>query len=212
MDAIANVASLVRDLPLNSKQVSRADAEEAVRTLIRWAGDDPGREGLSETPARVLRAYREWFGGYRQDPALHLLRTFKEVGDYNEAILLREIPFRSVCEHHMAPITGVAHISYLPHGQVVGISKLARVVDSIARRLQIQERLTSEIARIVYDVLKPRGVAVAVEAVHACMSARGVHKQGIAMATYKMLGAYERDPRLRAEFLDSIRRDRRPMA
>jgi GTP cyclohydrolase I len=160
----------------------------------------------------VLRAYREWFGGYRQDPALHLLRTFKEVGDYNEAILLRDIPFRSVCEHHMAPITGVAHISYLPQGQVVGISKLARVVDSIAHRLQIQERLTSEIAGIVYSVLKPRGVAVAVEAAHACMSTRGVHKQGIAMATYKMLGAYERDPRLRAEFLASIRRDRRPMA
>src|SRR5688572_5269158 len=164
MDAIANVASLMRDLPLNSKHVSRTDAEEAVRTLIRWAGDDPGREGLSETPARVLRAYREWFGGYRQDPALHLLRTFTEIGDYNEAILLRDIPFSSVCEHHMAPITGVAHISYLPQGQVVGISKLARVVDSITRRLQIQERLTSEIAGIVYDVLKPRGVAVAVEA------------------------------------------------
>jgi GTP cyclohydrolase I len=152
-----------------------------------------------------VRAYQEWFGGYNQDPAEHLRRTFKDVGGYSEPVLLRDIPFRSVCEHHMAPITGVAHISYLPQGQVVGISKLARVVDALSRRLQIQERLTSEIAEVINDVLKPRGVAVAVEAAHACMSTRGVHKQGITMKTYKMLGAYEHEPLLRVEFLASIR-------
>jgi GTP cyclohydrolase IA len=153
----------------------------------------------------VLRAYREWFEGYQQDPAEHLLCTFKEVGGYSEPVLLRDIPFRSVCEHHMAPITGVVHISYVPQRQVVGISKLARVVDSLARRLQIQERLTSEIAEVIDDVLKPRGVAVAVEAAHACMSTRGVHKHGITMMTHKMLGVYQQDPQLRGEFLASIR-------
>ena len=205
MDAIANLRSIASELPYSGPQISRSQAEEAVRTLIRWAGDDPDREGLRETPARVIRAYREWFGGYEQDPAEYLGRTFEEISTYSGPILLRDILFHSICEHHMAPIRGVCHISYLPQSKVVGISKLARVVDAIACRLQIQERITAEIAETIDHVLQPRGVAVAVEAEHACMSTRGIHKHGIAMETLKTIGAYEHEAQLRAEFLSSIR-------
>ena len=183
----------------------RAEAEEAVRTLIRWAGDDPDREGLLDTPDRVLRAYHEWFAGYAEDPAYHLARTFEEVSGYDEPVTLRGIPFRSCCEHHMAPITGVAHVGYLPVSRVVGLSKLARVVDGVAKRLQVQERMTAEIASIIESVLQPRGVAVVIEAEHACMSSRGVDKQGVTTTTSKMLGAFKDDPLLRNEFLASIR-------
>lgn len=186
---------------------SRAEAEEAVKTLIRWAGDDPDREGLLDTPSRVLRAYNEWFAGYTQDPGEHLARTFTETGGYDEPVLLRAIPFRSCCEHHMAPITGIAHISYLPSERVVGISKLARVVDCVAKRLQIQERMTTEIAEIIDEVLQPRGVAVVIEANHACMATRGVYKHGVSMVTSRMLGLFKQDPVLRSEFLANIRTD-----
>jgi GTP cyclohydrolase I len=184
---------------------SRSEAEEAVRTLIRWAGDDPEREGLQDTPSRVLRAYDEWFAGYAEDPAEHLARTFEETGEYDAPVLLRAIPFRSCCEHHMAPITGVVHIGYLPAERVVGISKLARLVDGVARRLQIQERMTAEIAGIIDDVLRPRGVGVVVDATHACMSTRGVHKRGVSMVTHRMLGAFKQDAALRSEFLAFVR-------
>jgi len=188
------------------QRVRQAEAEDAVRTLIRWIGDDPDREGLVDTPARVLRAYREWFAGYAEDPVEHLARTFDDVGGYDDPITLRGIPFRSCCEHHMAPITGHAHICYLPAGRVVGISKLARVVDAFARRLQIQERMTTEVAAAVDEALQPRGVAVVIEAHHACMSSRGVLKHGVAMVTSRMLGAFKEDPILRAQFLASLGR------
>ena len=183
----------------------RAEAEEAVKTLIRWAGDDPEREGLIDTPSRLLRAYHEWFAGYAEDPAEHLTCTFEEVSGYDEPVTLRGIPFRSCCEHHMAPIIGLAHVSYLPAKRVVGLSKLARVVDGVAKRLQVQERMTAEIACTIDEVLQPRGVAVAIEAEHACMSSRGVDKQGVTTTTSKMLGAFKDDPLLRNEFLASIR-------
>jgi GTP cyclohydrolase IA len=192
---------------LETRRPTRTDAEEAVKTLIRWAGDDPNREGLLDTPARVLRAYSEWFAGYADDPAEHLARTFEEVAGYDEPVLLRAIPFRSCCEHHMAPITGLAHVSYLPAGRVVGLSKLARVVDCVAGRLQIQERMTAEIAGIIDEVLQPLGVGVVVEATHACLSSRGVRKHGVSAVTSRMLGAYKQDPVLRGEFFASIRCD-----
>lgn len=203
--------ALTKERPLDLHQLfdphrpDRHQAEEAVRTLIRWAGDDPNREGLLDTPSRVLRAYKEWFAGYAEDPAKHLARTFEEVGGYDEPILLKGIPFRSCCEHHMAPITGVAHISYLPVGRVVGLSKLARVVDCVAKRLQVQERMTAEIAAVIEEVLQPRGVAVVIEAAHACMSTRGVHKHGISTITSRTLGQFKQDAVLRSEFLTSIR-------
>jgi GTP cyclohydrolase IA len=202
---------LTTDRPFHLKRLfqeqrpDRAEAEEAVRTLIRWAGDDPDREGLLETPSRVLRAFDEWFAGYVDDPAEQLARTFEEAGYYDEPITMFGIPLRSWCEHHMAPISGVAHIAYLPADRVVGLSKLARVVDCVAKRLQIQERMTAEIASIIDKVLQPRGVAVAIQAEHACISSRGVHKHGIATMTSKMLGAFKQDPALRNEFLASIR-------
>jgi GTP cyclohydrolase I len=183
----------------------RAEAEAAVKTLIRWAGDDPDRDGLLDTPSRVIRAYNEWFAGYGEDPAEHLGRTFEEVAGYDEPVLLRGIPFHSCCEHHMAPITGVAHITYMPAQRLVGLSKLARVVDCIAKRLQIQERMTAEIAGVIDEVLQPRGVAVVIEAAHACMSTRGVHKHGVSTTTSRMLGVFKQDPVLRSEFLASIR-------
>ena len=189
----------------DQQRPDRAEAEEAVRTLIRWAGDDPDREGLLDTPCRVARAYNEWFAGYGEDPAEHLARTFEEVSGYDEPVLLRGIPFHSCCEHHMAAITGVAHISYMPAERVVGLSKLARVVDCIAKRLQIQETMTAEIAAAIDEVLQPRGVAVVIEAEHACMSTRGVHKHGISTTTSRMLGVFKQDPVLRSEFLVSIR-------
>lgn len=201
MDALICERSLDRKVA----RPSDLEAEQAVRTLIRWIGDDPDREGLVNTPTRVLRACGEWFAGYTDDPAAHLTRTFEEVSGYDETILLRAIPFRSCCEHHMAPITGLVHISYMPESRVVGISKLVRVVDGVAKRLQIQERMTAEIAGIIDDVLRPRGVRVVVEANHACMSSRGVRKQGVAMVTSRMLGAFKEDAVVRAEFLASIR-------
>jgi GTP cyclohydrolase I len=169
---------------------TRAQAEEAVRTLIRWAGDRPEREGLAQTPARVVRAYEEWFAGYGANPAAVLNRTFDEVGGYDDVVVLRDIAVESVCEHHMAPIRGVAHVAYLPEGRVVGISKLARAVDACARRLQVQERLTAEIAGAIEQALRPRGVAVIVEASHECMSSRGVRKHGAALVTRAFRGVY----------------------
>jgi GTP cyclohydrolase I len=174
---------------------------DAVRTLIRWAGDDPAREGLRDTPGRVARAYKEYFRGYGEDPREHLSRTFREVGGYDEIVLLRDIPFHSHCEHHMAPIIGKVHIAYLPTDRVVGLSKLARVALGYARRLQVQERLTAEIADAVQDVLNPRGVAVVVEASHACMSARGVMTTGATMTTSRMMGVFREDERSRKEVL-----------
>lgn len=177
------------------------DVLAAVRTLIRWAGDTPEREGLLDTPGRVARAYREYFRGYQEDPISHLTRTFDEVGGYDEIVLLRDIPFQSHCEHHMAPIIGHAHVAYLPRKRVVGISKLARVVQGFAKRLQVQERLTAEIADAIQQGLDPRGVAVVVEASHACMSARGVLTQGVTMTTSRMMGVFREDERSRKEVL-----------
>ncbi|GAB3737564.1 GTP cyclohydrolase I FolE [Luteimonas pelagia] len=184
--------------------VSRAQAEEAVRTLLRWSGEDPAREGLLDTPARVARAYEDWFSGYGMDPEAYLARTFEEVEGYDELIVLRDIEFESHCEHHMAPIIGKAHVGYLPDGKVVGISKLARVVDAFARRFQVQEKLTAQIADCIQRTLQPRGVGVVVEAAHECMTTRGVHKRGVSMITSKMLGGFRDDARTRAEFLRFI--------
>jgi GTP cyclohydrolase IA len=183
---------------------SAAEAEQAVVTLIRWAGDDPGREGLIETPARVVRAYKEWFSGYGEDPDEWLQRTFEEVSGYDEMVLLRDVRFVSHCEHHMAPIVGRVHLGYLPHKRVVGISKLARLVDVYARRLQIQERMTAEIADTLHRVLQPRGVAVVVEGAHGCMTSRGVHQSKATMVTSRMLGAFRDRPETRQEFLSAI--------
>ncbi len=182
---------------------TRAEAEAAVRTLIRWAGDDPAREGLLATPARVVRGYEEWFAGYRQDPAGLLNRTFGEVGGYDDVVILRDIPLQSTCEHHMAPISGVVHIAYLPKQRVVGISKLARLVEAFGRRLQIQERLTVEIADTLARVLQPRGVAVVIEASHACLSTRGVRLHGVSMQTRRLLGDFAQSPR-REEILATL--------
>ncbi|HEY8352642.1 MAG TPA: GTP cyclohydrolase I FolE [Sphingomonadales bacterium] len=183
---------------------SRAEAEEAVRTLLRWAGDDPSREGLVDTPARVVRAFEEWFGGYGQDPEEYLQRTFEEVEGYDEMVMLRDITFESHCEHHLAPIIGRAHVGYLPDQRVVGISKLARVVETYARRLQVQEKMTAQIANVIHDILKPKGVAVVIEAAHQCMTTRGVHKKGVTMVTSCMLGAFREDEKTRREFLAMI--------
>jgi len=181
--------------------IPQAEAEAAVRTLLRWAGDDPDREGLLDTPARVARAYREYFRGYLEDPGMHLSRTFGEVGGYDEIVLLRDIPFQSHCEHHMAPIIGKAHIAYLPRERVVGISKLARVLHGFARRLQVQERLTAEVADCIQQHLDPVGLAVVIEATHACMSARGVMTAGVTMTTSRMMGSFRDDDRSRKEVL-----------
>jgi GTP cyclohydrolase IA len=185
-------------------KVSRVAAEDAVRTLLKWAGEDPAREGLLDTPKRVVNAYRDWFSGYEIDPAEYLRRTFEEVGGYDEMVVLRDISFESHCEHHMAPIIGRVHVGYLPTNKVVGISKLARVVDGYARRFQVQEKLTAQIAGCITDVLKPRGVGVVVDAVHQCMTTRGVHKRGVSMVTSRMTGTFREDARTRAEFLQFI--------
>ena len=177
------------------------DVAEAVRTLIRWAGDDPAREGLIDTPARVARAWKEYARGYQEDPAHHLTRTFDEVGGYDEIVLLKDIPFQSHCEHHMAPIIGKAAIAYLPGSRVVGISKLARVLHGFARRLQVQERLTAQVADCIWEHLRPLGVAVVIEASHACMSARGVNTPGVMMTTSRMMGCFRDDERSRKEVL-----------
>jgi len=185
-------------------KISRRAAEAAVRTLLRWAGDDPSREGLSDTPQRVVDAYRDWFSGYQIDPAAYLRRTFEEVAGYDEMIVLRDISFESHCEHHIAPMIGRVHIGYLPADKVVGISKLARVVDGYARRLQVQEKLTAQIADCIAEVLKPRGVGVVVDAAHECMTTRGVHKRSVSMVTSRMIGSFRSDARTRSEFLTFI--------
>jgi GTP cyclohydrolase I len=184
--------------------VTQPEAEAAIRTLLRWAGEDPAREGLLDTPKRVAKAYKDWYSGYALDPADYLRRTFKEVEGYDELVVLRSIEFESHCEHHMAPIIGKAHVGYLPNGRVVGISKLARVVEAYARRFQVQEKLTAQIANSINEVLQPRGVAVVIEAVHECMTTRGIHKRGVSMVTSAMLGAFRDDARTRAEFLQFI--------
>ena len=177
------------------------DVQDAIRTLIRWTGDDPEREGLLDTPKRVARAWKEYCLGYGEDPSIHLSRVFEEVGGYNEIVLLKDIPFQSHCEHHMAPIIGKAAIAYLPTDRVVGISKLARVLHGFARRLQVQERLTAEVADCIWEHLQPQGVAVVIEASHSCMTARGVRTPGVAMTTSRMMGTFLNDPRSREEVL-----------
>jgi GTP cyclohydrolase IA len=201
VDLIAPASTLS---PVPSTRPSRAEAEAAIRTLLRWAGDDPTREGLRDTPARVARAYEEFFRGYAVDPTALLERTFEETDGYDEIVLLRDIRVESTCEHHMAPILGRAHVAYMPHRRVVGISKLARVVEAYAKRLQIQEKLTVQIATTIQEVLAPRGVAVVIEAAHQCMTTRGVHKPGVTMVTSHMLGAFRDDPSTRRELLSMI--------
>jgi GTP cyclohydrolase I len=204
MGKLENIGELTGEgLPLDGKP-SRAEAEEAVRTLLRWAGDNPAREGLIGTPARVVRAYEEWFAGYDEDPREYLQRTFEEVAGYDELVLLRDIRFESHCEHHVAPIIGRVHIGYLPRNRVVGISKLARLVEVFSKRLQIQEKMTAEIANCLNDVLKPDGVAVVVEAAHQCMTTRGVHKSDVTMVTSRMLGVFRDQSQTRQEFLAAI--------
>lgn len=187
---------------------TQAEAEEAIRTLLLWAGDDPNREGLLDTPKRVAKAYREWFCGYEEDPVELLARSFEEVEGYDEMVVLRDIRLESMCEHHMCPIIGKAHVAYLPSGRVVGISKLARVVEAYGKRLQIQEKMTAQIANTLNDVLQPKGVAVVIEAVHQCMTTRGVHKTGVSMVTSRMLGSFRDDPSTRREFMSMIQGQR----
>ncbi len=189
------------------KKPSREEAEAAVVTLLEWAGEDPNREGLVDTPRRVAQAYEDWFSGYQADPVQFLERTFEEVDGYDELIVLRDITFESHCEHHMAPIIGKAHVGYLPNNKVVGISKLARVVEAFARRFQVQEKMTAQIAQCIQDVLKPKGVGVVIDAVHQCMTTRGIHKTGVSMITSQMLGAFRKDARTRSEFLQMIGRN-----
>jgi GTP cyclohydrolase I len=186
------------------RKPSRQQAEQAIHTLLLWAGDDPRREGLLDTPARVAKAYEDWFSGYKQDPVRYLKRTFEEVEGYDEMIVLRDIAFESHCEHHMAPIIGKAHVGYLPRNKVVGTSKLARVVEAFARRFQVQEKMTAQIANCIEDVLKPKGVGVVIEAVHQCMTTRGIHKTDVSMVTSQMIGTFREDARTRAEFLRMI--------
>ena len=183
---------------------SRDEAEKAVRTLIRWAGDDPGREGLRDTPSRVVKAYEEWFAGYDADPIDILKRTFEETDGYDDMVLLKDIRFESHCEHHMAAIIGKAHVAYVPDHRVVGISKLARLIEVYAKRLQIQEKMTAQIANAINDILQPKGVAVVIEAAHQCMTTRGIHKSGVSMVTSRMLGAFRDNPATRREFLAMV--------
>lgn len=183
---------------------SREEAEKAVQTLLRWAGDDPTREGLRDTPARVAKAFQDWFSGYDQDPEAYLARTFEEVAGYDDMVILKDIRFESHCEHHLAPIIGRAHVGYLPTNRVVGISKLARVVEAFARRLQVQEKMNAQIAHCIQKVLQPKGVAVVIEAAHQCMTTRGVHKTGVTMVTSTMLGAFRENSDTRREFLNII--------
>ena len=214
MTASRRVAEVASESPAGSSAKSSAEssadrpsleeAEDAVRTLIRWAGDDPGREGLLGTPKRVTKSYQEYFAGYDIDPMELLQRTFEEVDGYDEMVLLRDIPFESHCEHHLAPIIGKAHVAYMPRSRVVGISKLVRVVDAYARRLQIQEKMTAQIANAIEEVLEPKGVAVVIEAAHQCMTTRGVHRPGVAMVTSRMLGLFRSDARTRRELLALI--------
>ena len=201
----AQVTGGIRDAgPPDPASPTEEEAREAVRTLLRWAGDDPDREGLRETPNRVVRAYREWFAGYGQDPVDLLHQTFEEVSGYDELVVLRDIRFESFCEHHMAPIIGKAHVGYLPTDRVVGISKLARLVHVFGKRLQVQEKMTAQIAGVLMEVLRPKGVAVVLEGEHHCMSTRGVMQHGVTMITSTMLGTFRKDPRTRKEFMDII--------
>jgi GTP cyclohydrolase I len=210
MSALVKIDNRISHRPSNAllrrhaARPCRAEAEQAVRTLIRWAGDDPEREGLIDTPTRVARAYAEWFTGYEQDPDQLLERTFDETAGYDEIVLLRDVSFVSHCEHHMAPIIGRVHIGYLPRNRVVGISKLARLVEAYAKRLQIQERMTAEIANTLERVLMPLGVAVVIEGAHGCMSSRGVHQSASTMVTSRMLGVFRDRPETRLEFLTAI--------
>lgn len=201
---IALVSS--RDVETDEAHPPKSPVEQAVRTLIRAAGDDPDREGLRDTPARVARAYGEWFAGYAVDPKALLQRVFTDAEGYEETVLLRDIPFVSTCEHHLAPIMGKAHVAYRPNGRVVGISKLSRLVDAFARRLQLQERLTNQVARAIEEVLQPSGVAVIIEASHGCMTTRGVNQHGVSMVTKCWLGDFKTDPDLRRELMESVRR------
>ena len=193
-----------KSVPAKVASVSQTEAEAAIKLLLRWAGDDPEREGLLDTPTRVAKAYKEWFGGYDMKPEQYLKRTFEEVEGYDEMVILRDIEFESHCEHHMAPIIGVAHVGYIPNGRVVGISKLARVVEAYAKRLQVQEKMTAQIARCIHDVLQPKGVGVVIVAKHECMTTRGVHKTGVSMVTSKLLGSFREDALTRAEFLEFV--------
>jgi len=193
----------------NHNGIARAEAEAAVRTLLQWAGEDPEREGLLDTPKRVVKAYEEWFSGYTLDPDVYLARTFKEVDGYDEMIVLRDIEYESHCEHHMAPIIGKVHVGYLPRGRVVGISKLARVVEAYAKRFQVQEKMTAQIAGCIQRALQPLGVGVVVNGAHECMTTRGVHKRGVSMITSTMLGSFRDDARTRDEFLRLIEVDGR---
>ena len=193
-------------IALQSRMPSKDEAEEAIRTLIRWAGDDPDREGLVGTPDRVARAYKEFFAGYLEDPIEILQRTFEETDGYDEMVVLKDIRLESHCEHHMVPIIGIAHIAYLPNRRVVGISKLARVLEVYAKRLQIQEKLTAQVANTIQEVLEPQGIAVVIEAAHQCMTTRGVKKPGVTMVTSKMLGCFRDNPETRREFLSIIGR------
>ena len=208
MSTIKPVSSLeVSSVDTNSPKPdrpSKEDAMDAVRTLIRWAGDDPDREGLQGTPDRVARAYEEFFEGYRVDPMELLERTFEEIEGYDEMVLLRDIRFESHCEHHLAPIIGRAHVAYRPDRRVVGISKLARVVEAYAKRMQIQEKMTAQVAKTIQEVLQPKGVAVVIEAAHQCMTTRGVHKAGVTMVTSTMLGLFRSNPTTRREFLSLV--------
>ncbi|WP_439552502.1 GTP cyclohydrolase I FolE [Falsiroseomonas sp.] len=201
---IQTPASIADPQASSIQRPSRAEAEAAVRTLLLWAGDDPNREGLVDTPARVARAYEEFFGGYEIDPVELLARSFEETDGYDEMVVLRDIRLESHCEHHLVPIIGRAHIAYIPDGRVVGISKLARVLEAYAKRLQIQEKLTAQVANTIETVLKPKGVAVVIEAQHQCMTTRGIHKPGVSMVTSRMLGAFRDDPSTRREFLAMI--------
>ena len=191
-------------VPASLQRPSRDEAEAAVRTLLRWAGDDPSREGLIDTPGRVARAFEDWFSGYDRDPVEYLRRTFEEAEGYDEMVLLRDIRFESHCEHHLAPIIGRAHVGYLPNMKIVGISKLARVVETYARRLQVQEKMTAQIANAIQQVLEPKGVGVIIEATHQCMTTRGVHKPGVTMVTSTMLGDFRSNPLTRREFLTIV--------
>jgi GTP cyclohydrolase IA len=204
VNIVTTADRFVAETVTTTDRPTREEAEEAVRTLLRWAGDDPNREGLIDTPGRVVRSYEEFFSGYDVDPVALLERTFEETDGYDEIVLLRDIRLESHCEHHMVPIIGHAHVAYLPHRRVVGISKLARVVDAYARRLQIQEKLTAQVANTIQQVLEPRGVAVVIEAAHQCMTTRGVYKPGVTMVTSRMLGAFRDDPTTRREVLAMI--------
>jgi len=202
---VASVKSALLSTPVEvTDRPTQAEAEEAVRTLLRWAGDNPSREGLLDTPKRVTKAYGEWFAGYEVDPQEILARTFEEVEGYDEMVVLRNIRFESHCEHHLAPIIGKAHIAYLPDRRVVGISKLARLVDAYGKRLQIQEKMTAQIANTLNDVLQPKGVGVVIEASHGCMTTRGIHKSGLTMVTSQMIGAFREQSSTRREFLAAI--------